>query len=78
MTGKKSNPLLEQQKRIKEQENLTAMAKPEGNKIQRKTRKVCMNITLPQEYKERLQEYSSQRQLSASVLIQMWIDEHCV
>ncbi len=41
-------------------------------------RKVPMNITLPVEYKEKLQSYAKEKHLSASVLIQMWIDEHCV
>lgn len=42
------------------------------------TRKVPMNITLPADYKNRLQEYAKAKHLSASVLIQMWIDEKCV
>ena len=41
-------------------------------------RKVPMNITLPLEYKHKLQEYAKKKHLSASILIQMWIDEHCV
>ena len=41
-------------------------------------RKVPMNITLPVEYKEKLQAYAKEKHLSASILIQMWIDEHCV
>ena len=42
------------------------------------TRKVPMNITLPLEYKYKLQEYAKKKHLSASILIQMWIDEYCV
>ena len=42
------------------------------------TRKVPMNITLPLEYKYKLQEYAKKKHLSASILIQMWIDEFCV
>ena len=41
-------------------------------------RKVPMNITLPLEYKYKLQEYAKKKHLSASILIQMWIDEFCV
>lgn len=41
------------------------------------TRKVPMNITLPLEYKNRLVETAKAKGLSASVIIQMWIDEHC-
>lgn len=41
------------------------------------TRKVPMNITLPLEYKNRLVETAKTKGLSASVIIQMWIDEHC-
>lgn len=40
-------------------------------------RKVKLNITLPAEYKERLMDSAKEKHLSASVLIQMWIDEHC-
>lgn len=41
------------------------------------TRKVPMNITLPLDYKNRLVETAKAKGLSASVIIQMWIDEHC-
>ena len=41
------------------------------------TRKVPMNITLPKEYKDRLTAAARERHISASVLIQTWIDEHC-
>ena len=41
------------------------------------TRKVPMNITLPLEHKNRLVEAAKAKGLSASVIIQMWIDEHC-
>lgn len=60
-------------KRHQEQEalssQLTGAPKP--------TRKVPMNITLPLEYKNRLVETAKSKGLSASVIIQMWIDEHC-
>ena len=42
------------------------------------TRKVPMNITLPLEHKNKLQAAAKAKGLSASVIIQMWIDEHCV
>ena len=41
------------------------------------SRKVPINLTLPPEYKERLIKYSKEKHLSASILLQMWIDEHC-
>ena len=41
------------------------------------TRKVPMNITLPLEHKNKLQAAAKAKGLSASVIIQMWIDEHC-
>ena len=40
-------------------------------------RKEHLNISLPKEYKDKLFAYAKKRCLSASVLIQMWIDEHC-
>lgn len=40
------------------------------------TRKVPMNITLPIEYKNRLVAMARAKGLSASVMIQIWIDEH--
>ncbi len=53
----------------------------EQDAIQKKlkeTRKVPMNITLPIECKKRLQEYARKKHLSASILIQLWIDQYCV
>lgn len=41
------------------------------------TRKVPMNITLPLEHKNKLVEAAKAKGLSASIIIQMWIDEHC-
>ena len=41
------------------------------------TRKVPMNITLPLEHKNKLVAAAKAKGLSASVIIQMWIDEHC-
>lgn len=78
MSEKRSNPLFEQQKRLAQQDELVKMAMPEMKTEQKRSRKVSMNITLPQAYKEKLQKYSVEKQLSASILIQMWIDEHCV
>ncbi len=37
--------------------------------------KVAYNISIPASYKKRLQKYAYKKQLSPSVLIQMWIDE---
>ena len=40
-------------------------------------RKVPMNLTLPLEHKKRLIAYAKRKGFSASVIVQMWIDEHC-
>lgn len=40
-------------------------------------RKVPMNITLPKDYKDRLTAAARDKHISASVLIQTWIDENC-
>lgn len=62
-------------KRQKEQEQIE---KKLTNTKEISLRKVPMNITLPIEHKEKLQSYAKEKHLSASILIQMWIDEHCV
>ena len=62
-------------KRHQEQETIKATIGLSGAK---KPRKVPMNITLPSDYKDRLTAAAKEKHLSASVLIQMWIDEHCV
>ena len=64
-------------KRQKEQEQMEKkLSKTNTEEVS--GRKVPMNITLPVEYKEKLQAYAKDKHLSASILIQMWIDEHCV
>ena len=40
-------------------------------------KKVPMCITLPPDYKVRLQDYARKKHLTASIVIQMWIDEYC-
>lgn len=63
--------------RHQEQEALTnKLTAPVGSI--KPERKVRMNITLASEYKDRLNAAASKKGLSASVLIQMWIDENCV
>ena len=39
-------------------------------------RKVPMNITLPAEYKIKLQNYAKKKHLSASIVIQLWIEKY--
>jgi len=39
--------------------------------------KVSMNITLPPELKLKLKDYARKKHLSASIVIQMWIEEFC-
>lgn len=41
-------------------------------------KKVAFNIYIPKEYKEKLQKYATSKHMSASTLIQVWIDENCV
>ena len=65
---------LDAAKRHKEQESLESQLKG-SPKIS--NRKVPMNITLPQEYKDRLTAAASSKHISASVMIQTWIDEFC-
>lgn len=61
-------------KRQKEQESLEAslLNKPEKTS----NRKERMNIVLPSECKKRLMDYARRKSLSASVVIQMLINEH--
>ena len=40
-------------------------------------RKVPMNITLPPELKIKLKDYARKKNLSASIVIQMWIERFC-
>ncbi len=57
------------------QEQTTIESSLKGMK--KSNRKVAMNISLSQDYKDRLIAYASSKGLSASVIVQMWIDEHC-
>ena len=66
---------------VKRQQDPADLQKKVGLDTEEKiisARKVPMNITLPVEYKYKLQEYAKKKHLSASILIQMWIDEYCV
>ena len=65
---------VESVRRQAEQEDLQKKA---GLKIEDK-KKVPMNITLFPEHKYRLQEYARKKHLSASIIIQMWIEKYCV
>lgn len=78
MTRKRVNPLLQQKERLAQQEKLVQMAMTTGDSGYKRAKKISMNITLPQISKEKLQRFAEEKQLSASVIIQMWIDEHCV
>ena len=37
-----------------------------------------MCITLPPDYKIKLQEYARKKHLSASLVIQLWIEQYCL
>ena len=62
-------------KREQEQANLQRKV---GLRIEESRNKVPMNITLSPEHKYKLQEYARKKHLSASILIQLWIDEKCL
>lgn len=59
---------------IKNELEGTAVKKP--GRPEKKVKKVKMNIMIYPEYKERLQAEADMRGISASHLIQMWIDEN--
>jgi len=61
-------------RRQAEQEDLQ---KKVGLQIEDK-KKVPMNITLLPEHKYLLKEYARKKHLSASIIIQMWIEKYCV
>lgn len=66
---------------VKRQQEQADLQKKVGLNVEEKVdshRKVPMNITLPSEYKAKLQEYAKKKHLSSSVIIQMWIDKYCV
>ena len=65
---------VEAAKRQVEQESLQ---KKVGLTVEDK-KKVPMNITLFPEHKYKLKEYAKKKHLSASIVIQMWIEEFCV
>ena len=62
---------IEALKREQEQARLQQITSSGGGG---KDKKVPMNITLSKEHKEKLVKYAREKHLSASVLIQMWID----
>lgn len=66
---------VEAQKRHESQQDINNELE---NKPKKPTRKEKLNITLPKECKDKLMEYSKIKHISASVLISMWIDEHCI
>ena len=37
-----------------------------------------LNISIPSDYKEKLNAYCEKNYISASALIRQWIDEHCI
>ena len=41
-------------------------------------KKVRLDVTLPADTKQRLIQYADSKNLSAAVVVQMLIDEHCV
>lgn len=70
--------LLKEQINAKVNNEPAPPAAPEEAKRSRRTssRKVRMNIVLPSETKEKLEAAAFEKGLSASVLLQLLIDEH--
>ena len=64
----------EQQQQIEAQ--LTGSEESKAEEIKSKKR-VRMNITLPPEHKKRLETAARKKSVSASYLIQSWIEDHC-
>lgn len=46
--------------------------------IQNKRRIDKINLSLPVDYKERLQKYCDEHYVTASAILREWIDENCV
>ena len=64
----------EAEKRQEQQQQIEAKLIGED---QEPSGRVRMNITLPVENKNRLQAAARKKSVSASYLIQSWIEEHC-
>lgn len=76
--AEKKNMFAEAQKRREaEQANIKAKCGVKSAQAPTK-RKVRLDVTVPQDTKERLLDYAEKKGLSASVVVQMLIDEACV
>lgn len=47
------------------------------NKIKEKNKFEKINLSIPAEYKEKLQKYCDKNYISISALLRSWIDMHC-
>lgn len=61
---------LDAQARTKNQEKI-------HNKIKEKNKFEKINLSIPAEYKEKLQKYCDKNYISISALLRSWIDMHC-
>lgn len=77
MAEKKNMFAEAQKKREAEQADIKAKCGVKTAQVTTK-RKVRLDVTVPQNTKERLHDYAEKKGLSASVVVQMLIDEACV
>ena len=76
--AEKKNMFAEAQKKCEaEQADIKAKCGIKTAQVTTK-RKVRLDVTVPQNTKERLLDYAEKKGLSASVVVQMLIDEACV
>ena len=77
MAEKKNMFAEAQKKREAEQADIKAKCGVKTAQVSTK-RKVRLDVTVPQDTKERLLDYEEKKGLSASVVVQILIDEACV
>ena len=77
MAEKKNMFAEAQKKREAEQADIKAKCGVKTAQVSTK-RKVRLDVTVPQDTKERLLDYAEKKGLSASVVVQILIDEACV
>lgn len=77
MAEKKNMFAEAQKKREAQQADIKAKCGVKSTQVTTK-RKVRLDVTVPQNTKERLLVYAEKKGLSASVVVQMLIDEGCV
>ena len=71
-----STAAAERQKEQQDLENQMTSENKRNDKPKVLDKRVTLNITLPQKHKDKLKEIARQRNLSASIIVQTWIEEH--